>query len=228
MKGKATASDVLVDTPDRLGRRDHLRPARRRHQRHRRGAAHAAGPHPLHRRASRGSGRLHGLRLREVDRQARLLPGDHRARRRPPAERPVRRQVRSGAGAGDHRPAVSRPVQTSTQQDIDHVRLFQDVAEHSTTIIGAAQVAQATALACRTALARRGVAHLAMPVDIAGAGARRGQAVAAQQGRRRRRAFAHAPERTGAGRRARARPTILNAGRQDRDPGRPGCVALRG
>jgi len=41
-------------------------------------------------------------------------------------------------------------LQTSTQQDIDHSRLFQDVAEHSTTIVGAAQVAQATTLACRT------------------------------------------------------------------------------
>src|SRR6195952_3341166 len=51
-------------------------------------------------------------------------------------------------------------VQTSTQQDIDHVRMFEDVAEHSTTIVGAAQVAQATTLACRTALARRGVAHI--------------------------------------------------------------------
>src|SRR3954469_3312205 len=57
-------------------------------------------------------------------------------------------------------------MQTSTQQDIDHVRLFQDVAEHSAAVTGARQVAQATALACRIALARRGVAHLAIPVDI--------------------------------------------------------------
>src|SRR4051812_3210580 len=57
-------------------------------------------------------------------------------------------------------------MQTSTQQDIDHVRLFQDVAEHSTAITGAQQVAQATALACRMAMARRGVSHLAFPVDV--------------------------------------------------------------
>ncbi len=56
--------------------------------------------------------------------------------------------------------------QTSTQQDIDHVRLFQDVAVHSTAITGAAQVAQATTIACRTALATRGVTHLAIPSDI--------------------------------------------------------------
>jgi pyruvate dehydrogenase (quinone) len=57
-------------------------------------------------------------------------------------------------------------LQTSTQQDIDHVRLFQDVAEHTTAITGAAQVEQATALACRTALARKGVTHLAIPIDV--------------------------------------------------------------
>jgi pyruvate dehydrogenase (quinone) len=57
-------------------------------------------------------------------------------------------------------------LQTGTQQDIDHVRLFADVAEHTATITGAAQVENAVALACRTALARRGVAHLAIPVDV--------------------------------------------------------------
>src|SRR6195952_2326903 len=41
-------------------------------------------------------------------------------------------------------------AQTSTQQDIDHVRLFNDVAEHSAAITGAAQVENAVALACRT------------------------------------------------------------------------------
>jgi pyruvate dehydrogenase (quinone) len=57
-------------------------------------------------------------------------------------------------------------VQTSTQQDIDHVRLFADVAEHTAAITGAAQVENAVALACRTALARRGVTHLAIPIDV--------------------------------------------------------------
>lgn len=57
-------------------------------------------------------------------------------------------------------------AQTGTQQDIDHVRLFADVAEHTTAITGAAQVETAVALACRIALSRRGVAHLAMPVDV--------------------------------------------------------------
>ena len=57
-------------------------------------------------------------------------------------------------------------VQTSTQQDIDHVRLFADAVEHSTAILGAAQVETAVAIACRTALARRGPVHLAIPIDV--------------------------------------------------------------
>src|SRR4051812_962468 len=56
--------------------------------------------------------------------------------------------------------------QTYTQQDIDHTRLFADVAEYSTAIFSAAHVENAVALACRTALAKRGVAHVAIPVDV--------------------------------------------------------------
>ena len=56
--------------------------------------------------------------------------------------------------------------QTHTQQDIDHVRLFQDVAEYSTAVFTAAHVKNAVTLACRTALARRGVGHIAIPVDV--------------------------------------------------------------
>lgn len=57
-------------------------------------------------------------------------------------------------------------LQTGTQQDIDHGRLFQDVAVHTATVTGAAQVEMATVRACRMALAHRGVAHLAIPVDV--------------------------------------------------------------
>ena len=56
--------------------------------------------------------------------------------------------------------------QTRTQQDIDHVLLFQDVADYSVAVTGAAQVEQAVAAACRTAMARRGVAHLAIAADV--------------------------------------------------------------
>lgn len=57
-------------------------------------------------------------------------------------------------------------IGTHTQQDIDHSRIFQDVAAITTTIHGAQHVRQATALACRTALAARGVAHIAIPADV--------------------------------------------------------------
>jgi pyruvate dehydrogenase (quinone) len=55
---------------------------------------------------------------------------------------------------------------TDTQQDVDHTRLFQDVAELSIAIHGAQHVKGSVSLACRTALARRGVAHVAVPVDV--------------------------------------------------------------
>jgi pyruvate dehydrogenase (quinone) len=57
-------------------------------------------------------------------------------------------------------------IQTYTQQDIDHTKVFQDVAAYTTALYGAQHVRQATALACRTALAERGVAHLAFPADV--------------------------------------------------------------
>ncbi|MGY8525485.1 thiamine pyrophosphate-dependent enzyme [Paracidovorax citrulli] len=53
-----------------------------------------------------------------------------------------------------------------TQQDIDHTKVFMDVAVYSARIMGARHVENATSLACRHALAHRGVGHLAMPVDV--------------------------------------------------------------
>lgn len=57
-------------------------------------------------------------------------------------------------------------IQTFTQQDIDHSRLFQDVAAYTTAIHGGQHVRQAVTLAARTALAVRGVAHVALPADV--------------------------------------------------------------
>lgn len=57
-------------------------------------------------------------------------------------------------------------IATFTQQDIDHTKVFQDVAAYSTAIFGAQHVEQTVAVACRTALAERGVAHLAVPIDV--------------------------------------------------------------
>jgi len=57
-------------------------------------------------------------------------------------------------------------IDTHQQQDVDLDRLFMDVSVYNTRIMGAAHVRNATSLACRTALARRGVAHLNFPVDF--------------------------------------------------------------
>jgi pyruvate dehydrogenase (quinone) len=57
-------------------------------------------------------------------------------------------------------------LNTHTQQDVELDKLFADVAVYNTRIMGAAHVENATSLACRTALAYRGVAHITMPVDL--------------------------------------------------------------
>lgn len=57
-------------------------------------------------------------------------------------------------------------AETFTQQDVPLDRVFADVAVYSTRVAGAAQAEAVTALACRSALARRGVAHLSLPVDV--------------------------------------------------------------
>src|SRR3954471_4098530 len=51
-------------------------------------------------------------------------------------------------------------IQTFTQQDIDHSRLFQDVAAYTTAIHGAQHVRPAVMLGMRTALSVRGVSHV--------------------------------------------------------------------
>ena len=57
-------------------------------------------------------------------------------------------------------------VDTFTQQDVDHTKLFADVALYTTRVMSAAHVENALALACRTALSRLGVAHVAIPTDV--------------------------------------------------------------
>src|SRR5438552_194058 len=50
-------------------------------------------------------------------------------------------------------------IDTHAQQDVNLDRLFIDVAVYNTRVMGAEHVENVTNLACRTALARRGVAH---------------------------------------------------------------------
>ncbi|HTO02616.1 MAG TPA: thiamine pyrophosphate-dependent enzyme, partial [Opitutus sp.] len=57
-------------------------------------------------------------------------------------------------------------VDSHTQQDVALDRLFIDVSVYNARIMGPEHVSVATNLACRTALARRGVAHLNFPVDF--------------------------------------------------------------
>ena len=54
-------------------------------------------------------------------------------------------------------------IATHTQQDVELDKLFQDVAVYNARIMGPAHVENVVELACRTALARRGVAHVTMP-----------------------------------------------------------------
>ncbi|HEU0139437.1 MAG TPA: thiamine pyrophosphate-dependent enzyme [Bryobacteraceae bacterium] len=57
-------------------------------------------------------------------------------------------------------------IGTHTQQDVALDKLFMDVSVYNERIMGAAHVEPLANLACRTALAYRGVAHLTMPVDL--------------------------------------------------------------
>ena len=57
-------------------------------------------------------------------------------------------------------------IGTHTQQDVALDRLFSDVSKFNQRIMGPSHVENVTHLACRTALAYRGVAHLTVPVDI--------------------------------------------------------------
>ncbi len=57
-------------------------------------------------------------------------------------------------------------LDTYSQQDVDLDKLFMDVCVYNSRVMGPAHVRNVAELACRTALARRGVAHLTMPVDL--------------------------------------------------------------
>ena len=57
-------------------------------------------------------------------------------------------------------------IGTHTQQDVALDKLFMDVSVYNERIMGAAHAQNITELACRTALARKGVAHITIPVDF--------------------------------------------------------------
>ncbi len=57
-------------------------------------------------------------------------------------------------------------IDTHAQQDVDLDRVFMDVAVYNARVMGPDHVCNVTNLACRTALSRRGVAHINFPIDF--------------------------------------------------------------
>ncbi|WP_224544270.1 thiamine pyrophosphate-dependent enzyme [Mesorhizobium sp. CA16] len=57
-------------------------------------------------------------------------------------------------------------IETFTQQDVDLTRVFNDVSVYNVQVSDAAHMENVASLACRTALARKGVAHLSIASDI--------------------------------------------------------------
>ena len=57
-------------------------------------------------------------------------------------------------------------INTWAQQDVELDKLFMDVAVYNNRIMGPEHVEPTADLACRTALAYRGVAHITIPTDI--------------------------------------------------------------
>lgn len=55
-------------------------------------------------------------------------------------------------------------IDTHAQQDVDLDKVFMDVSVYNTRVMGPTHVEPVTQLACRTALSRRGVAHINFPV----------------------------------------------------------------
>jgi pyruvate oxidase len=72
----------------------------------------------------------------------------------------------------DHAPVIALTGQVATMhvgtdyfQEVDLLALFSDVAVYNQQVTDPEQMAVMAAFACRTALAKRGVAHLALPFD---------------------------------------------------------------
>jgi pyruvate dehydrogenase (quinone)/pyruvate oxidase len=66
-------------------------------------------------------------------------------------------------------------LSTFGQQDVELDKLFMDACVYSARIMGPTHVENVVELACRTALAYRGPAHIAMPVDVQSTPLKRGQ-----------------------------------------------------
>jgi pyruvate dehydrogenase (quinone) len=66
-------------------------------------------------------------------------------------------------------------LNTNGQQDVELDKLFMDACVYSARIMGPAHVENVVELACRTALAYRGVSHVTMPADMQSTPLKKGQ-----------------------------------------------------
>jgi pyruvate dehydrogenase (quinone) len=57
-------------------------------------------------------------------------------------------------------------MNSNYQQDVNLLQLFSDVAAYNTIINNPEQAEMAIDIACRTAIAQRGVSHLTIPIDV--------------------------------------------------------------
>ena len=57
-------------------------------------------------------------------------------------------------------------INTHQQQDVELDRLYVDVCKDNARVMNAAHMQNVVDLACRTALAYRGVSHITIPVDV--------------------------------------------------------------
>ncbi len=57
-------------------------------------------------------------------------------------------------------------IDTHAQQDVDLDKVYMDVALYNARVMGPSHVEEIANIACRTALGRRGVAHINFPVDF--------------------------------------------------------------
>jgi pyruvate dehydrogenase (quinone) len=57
-------------------------------------------------------------------------------------------------------------INTHTQQDVELDKLFMDVTVYNCRVMGPAHMENVAELACRTAISRKGVSHICIPVDV--------------------------------------------------------------
>ncbi|HVB96214.1 MAG TPA: thiamine pyrophosphate-binding protein, partial [Chloroflexota bacterium] len=64
-------------------------------------------------------------------------------------------------------------IDTYQQQDVALDRIFEDVAIYNARVMGPTHIENVTELACRSAISKRGVAHITIPIDFQTAPANR-------------------------------------------------------